>query len=158
MERPKRRRYKDNPYTLEVKGNKHYIKFKDSTNQIQIIEVSIDVHNVFNTSELHDLKEMNEFDNHIEHSELLESTLHKRAINLNESIEEIVENKIRDEKIKIALSKLSDNQKRRIVKYFFEDKSEYEIAKEENTSQQAVHKSLIQARLKLKEILKKLNI
>ena len=38
---------------------------------------------------------------------------------------------------------------------YFDDKNEYQIAKEENTTQQAVNKSLNLARIKLKEILKK---
>ena len=46
-------------------------------------------------------------------------------------------------------------QKRRIKKYYFADKNEYEIAREEKTTQQAVNKSLRNAIQKLKEILKK---
>lgn len=44
MERPKRRKYRDNPYTLEFKENKYYIRFKDITNNIQIVEVSEEVY------------------------------------------------------------------------------------------------------------------
>lgn len=154
MERPKRRKYRDNPYTLEVIGNKHYIKFKDSTNKIQIIEVSIDIHNVFDLSELHDIKEMNEFDNHIEHSELLESTLHKRAVNNYESVEEEVEKKLRNEELHIAISSLTEAQKRRIKLYYFEDKSLKEIADIEHCSIMSIKESIDTAKEKLKKILK----
>ena len=71
-----------------------------------------------------------------------------------EVIEEIVENNIRDEEIRKAISTLSDIQKRRIIKYYFEEKTEYEIAKEENATQQSVHIGLERAKEKLKEILK----
>ena len=47
MERPKRRKYRDNPYTLEFKENKYYIRFKDITNNIQIVEVSEEVYKIF---------------------------------------------------------------------------------------------------------------
>ena len=69
-------------------------------------------------------------------------------------VDEIVENSIRDEEIRKAISTLSDIQKRRIIKYYFEDKTEYEIAKEENATQQSVHIGLERAKEKLKEILK----
>ena len=53
-----------------------------------------------------------------------------------------------------AINELSTIQKQRIIKYYFDGKNEYEIAKEESTTHQAVNKSLKQAREKLKEILK----
>ena len=54
----------------------------------------------------------------------------------------------------MAIKKLPEVQQRRIKKYYFEEKKEYEIAEEEGTTQQAINKSLRQARQKLKEILK----
>lgn len=154
MERPKRRRYKDNPYTLEVIGNKHYIKFKDSANKIQVIEVSIDIYNVFDASELHDLKEMNEFDNHIEHSEIFENNINSRLKDKQPSIEDEIIKKSTIEDLKKALDMLPEVQKRRIIKYYFEDKTEQEIADEENSTQQAVHTILERAKENLKKILK----
>ena len=59
------------------------------------------------------------------------------------------------EDLKKAIDTLPEIQKRRIKKYYFEEKNEYEIAKEENTTQQAINKNLHQAIKKLKEILKK---
>ena len=54
----------------------------------------------------------------------------------------------------MAIKQLPEVQQRRIKKYCFEEKKEYEIAEEEGTTQQAINKSLRQARQKLKEILK----
>lgn len=155
MERPKRRKYKDNPYTLEVIDNKNYLKFKDNKNELHIVEISIEVQNVFNASELQDLKQMNEFDNHIEHSSLLESTLHKRAIDISISIEEEVEKKMKNEELYIAISKLSETQKRRIKMYYFEDKTLKEIATIEGCSIKNIHKSITQSIEKLQKFLKK---
>ena len=42
MKRPKRSRKKDNPYTLEVGGEKYYVLFKDSKNILRNIEVRKD--------------------------------------------------------------------------------------------------------------------
>ena len=78
MDRSKRRRYKDNPYSLlyEKDKDKYYILFKDSNNVIKKVDVTHAIYDVFNCSELHDLKEMNEFDNHIEHLELFQVLKH----------------------------------------------------------------------------------
>lgn len=66
-----------------------------------------------------------------------------------------MENKVFSENLSRAIAQLSSVQKRRIVKYYFDDKNEYEIAREENTTQQAINKSLKKAREKLKDFLKK---
>lgn len=60
MDRPKRRRYKENPYSLlyEKDKDKYYILFKDSNNVINKVEVSLAIYDIFNCSELYDLKEM----------------------------------------------------------------------------------------------------
>ena len=92
MERPKRRKYRDNPYTLEFKENKYYIRFKDITNNIQIVEVSEEVYKIFDKSELEDISQMHEYERHIEHSELTDITLNRRAKNKSITIEEEIEN------------------------------------------------------------------
>lgn len=51
---PKRRRYKDNPYKLKVINKVYSIEL----NGIDI-ETSKEVYDIFNESELHDIKEMN---------------------------------------------------------------------------------------------------
>ena len=54
--RPKRRKYKDNPYTLDKDSNNntYFIKFYNSKNEIEIIEVSSKVYEVFDKYELID--------------------------------------------------------------------------------------------------------
>ncbi len=155
-ERPKRRKHKDNPYTLEFveEKNSYRVSFKDVKGKFHRVEVNKEVYQAFDRFELDDLSELNEFDNHIEHSEIYENNLNDRAMDKPLGVDEIVENSIRDEEIRKAISTLSDIQKRRIIKYYFEDKTEYEIAKEENATQQSVHIGLERAKEKLKEILK----
>ena len=59
--------------------------------------------------------------------------------------------------LKKAINLLPEVQRRRIKKYYFDDKSEVQIALEEKVSQKNVSKSLAVARTNLKEILKNLN-
>ena len=79
--RPKRRKSSDNPYTLQIINNNYVVVFKDSRSVKQVIEVSEEVFSQMDKFELEDLKELNEYDRHIEHSEIYDETLYKRAIN-----------------------------------------------------------------------------
>lgn len=156
-ERPKRRKYKDNPYTLKYveEKNIYIVSFKDVKGHLQNVEVSKEIYLAFDRFELEDLSEMNEYDNHIEHSEIYENNLEVRAKNKPISLEDEVIQKSTFEELKKAIDSLPNIQRRRIKKYYFEEKNEIQIAKEENATHQAVHKSLSNALIKLKEILKK---
>ena len=98
---------------------------------------------------------MNEYDNHIEHSKIYEETLYRRSINKQESIDDYITRKVTYNKLMNAIKTLPEVQQRRIKKYYFDEKKEYQIALEENASHQAVHKSLVSAKIKLKNILEK---
>lgn len=76
-------------------------------------------------------------------------------IESNFSLEDYVENKIMVDNLRIAIDSLTNTQKRRIKMYYFEDLTLQEIAKIEGCSIKNVHKSIEQAKEKLKEILKK---
>ena len=49
---------------------------------------------------------MNEYDRHIEHSEIFENNLESRALNKQIPTDEIVENKINNEKLREAIQEL----------------------------------------------------
>lgn len=156
-ERPKRRKRKDNPYTLNYceEKNIYTITFKDGRGVKHEVEVSRKIYKAFDKFELEDLSELNEYDRHIEHSEIFENNMNSRAMDRPLSLEDEIIRKTTFEELKSAIEMLPEVQKQRIKKYYFDDKNEYQIAKEENTTQQAVNKSLNLARIKLKEILKK---
>ena len=63
---------------------------------------------------------------------------------------------LEDKLIKTAINNLSDVQKRRIIKYYFYNKTEQEIADEEGTTQPSVHIILERAKENLKKIIKNL--
>ena len=109
-----------------------------------------------NRFELDDLKELNEFDRHIEHSELTEHTLNNRMLFKQESIEDLIMRKTSLQDLRKAINMLSEVQRRRIKLYYFDELTEKEIAKLENVSQKNISKSLTVAKNNLKEILKKL--
>ena len=139
-ESPKRRKYKDNPYTLNYieEKNIYTITFKDVKGHLNKVEVSEEVYRVFDKFELQDIKELNEYDRHIEHSEIFENNLEPRAINKQIPTDEMVENKINNEKLREAIQELPKIQRERLKKYYFENKTFEEIAKEENCTKRAV--------------------
>ena len=156
-ERPKRRKHKDNPYTLEFieEKNSYRVSFKDVKGKFCRIEVNKEIYQAFDRFELDDLSELNEFDNHIEHSEVYENNLNERAMDKPLGVDEIVETMLINEELKKAINELSEVQKRRIKMYYFEDMTLEDIARVEKTSHQAISKSIIKALAELRKILKK---
>lgn len=151
---PKRRRHKDNPYKLlYVEEKKEYIvEFIDGKGGTQKVEVSESVYKEMDTFEKLDLKQLNEYDRHIEHSILYEEQLVKRAIQKPKSVEERVDEILCSYEIQKAIKELPAIQKNRIRKYYFEEKTLETIAKEEHCTKMAVKFSIDIA---LKNILKK---
>lgn len=139
--RPKRRKHKDNPYTLLIDDNIYKVAFLDSRNMIQVIEIDADIFEVLDSFELDDLSELNEYDRHIEHLSLEEVPYKKYSSKVLNLEEEILQNMLYNE-LKIEISKLPEIQRRRLVLYFFNDLTLQEIAIIDNCSPQAVKKSL----------------
>jgi len=152
-DRPKRRKYKDNPYTLNYieEKNIYMVSFKDVRGKLQKIEVSEEIYKTFDRFELDDLSEMNEYDNHIEHSEVFENNLEVRAKNKPTSLEDEIIRKSTFEELKKAIDMLPEIQKRRIKKYYFEDMTLEEIAVDEKCSKVAIKYSLDIAIKKISE-------
>lgn len=140
-ERPKRRKYRDNPYTLNYceETNIYKVTFVDVTGKINRITVQEEVYKALDRFELDDIKEMNEYDRHIEHSEIYEDNLCTRAMDKSIGLEDYIIQKSTFDDLKKAIDMLPEVQKRRIKKYYFEDKTEQQIADEENATQQSVH-------------------
>lgn len=151
---PNRRKKKDNPYYLEFIDNKHIITFIDSRNNNQKVEINEEIYQAFNQFELNDLREMNQFDRHIEHREVFEETLYHRALKKSESMENIIINKIILEKIYFYISLLSEVQQRRIKLYYFNELSLEKIALLEHSTHQAISKSIHLGIVKIQKMMK----
>lgn len=154
---PKRKKSKDNPYTLFFceKNNKYMCIFKDSNNVIQKVELTTEIYNALNDFELEDISQMHKFDKYIEHSELLEGTLYRRMNDSIYTFEEDIEKKILIECIKKELKHLPKVQARRVKKYFFCNMTIKEIAKEEGCSKVAIKYSI---NIAINKISKKIKI
>ena len=147
--RPKRKRSKDNPYILKKNNNKYYVILNKKE-----IEINETIFNEMDKFELEDISQMHKYDRHIEHSELYDETLNKRAFNKQTSIEEIIETKLQNERLYNAINKLSDTKKRRIMLYFFKELTQREIALKEGTSIRAIQYTLNAALEELQKNLK----
>lgn len=151
-----RNKDKYNPYTLEIKENNCYIlKFKDSRNKLQELIISKEVYDAFDSFELEDISQIHKIRKHIEYNEVYEETLYHRSITETETVEDKVSNKIISEEIKLAINELNEIQKRRLIKYYFYDKTYEEIANEEKCSKVAVKYSIDTA---IKNISKKFKL
>ena len=155
-ERPKRRKHRDNPYVLLKVNEKglYKVSFKDGIGATRVVDVTKEVYEAFDEFELQDIKELNEYDRHIEHSEIFENNLESRAKEKPSSLEDEIIKKSTFDELKKAIELLPEVQKRRIKKYYFEDKTEQQIAEEENATQQSVHIILERALENLKKYLK----
>lgn len=150
-----RNKDKYNPYTLDIdeETNTYIVEFKDTKNIIHRVEVSEKVYEAFDKFELEDISQIHKIKKHIERNEVYEETLCHKSLNTPVSVEDEVESKMLQEELKVAINELSNIQKRRLKMYYFNELTLDEIAMLENTSHQAISKSIIRA---IEEIRKKL--
>ena len=118
------------------------------------MEIGKNVYEAFNTFELQDVSHMNVVDRHLEQSEIWDSSLYERIFQKEENVENTVMNKLEAERLHSAIQQLSEIQRRRLMKYYFEDKNYEQIAQEEGCSFQMVAKSVKAAIRNLKKILR----
>ena len=150
MNRPKRKKSKDNPYTLLVINNKYYVEFKDVKNILNTVEVTEEQFEAFNEFELEDKSQMNKDERHKERSEVYEETLYKRANLIYDSVEDDFIKKSRYEDLMKAINELPKTIKRRIKMFYFEELTTSQIATLEHCSDRMIRKSLEQGRNKIK--------
>ena len=155
--RPKRRKNKDNPYEIFTTGlgtaqPHYYLSFVDSTGAEQCVEIDKALFDVFDRSELDDISFMNEMDRHYEQSEQTEASLNRRAVQRQESVEEIVFQQVEVETLRWAITKLPEKQRGRLVLYYFGGFTYEQIAKMEGCTKRAVKFSVDIALKNLKKI------
>ena len=136
------------------KDGKYYVSFRNGEKEYKDLEIGKNVYEAFNTFELQDVSHMNVVDRHLEQSEIWDSSLYERIFQKEESVEDTVLNKLETERLHSAIQQLSEIQRRRLMKYYFEDKNYEQIAQEEGCSFQMVAKSVKAAIRNLKKILR----
>lgn len=155
--RPKRRKAKDNPYTIFTIGIKtsnprYFLSFKDSGGVDRCMEIDKPLFDAFDEFELDDVSFMNEVDRHYEQSEQSEQSLSRRAVKPQESVDETVFQRIEVGKLHQAIAKLPEKQRRRLVLYYFGEFTYEQIAEMEGCTKRAVKFSVDIALKNLKEI------
>ena len=148
---PKRRKDKDNPYTIyKTENGQCNLSFKDGQGMFHHLKIDKPLYRLFNQFELEDKSYLNYFDRYIEHSELTESSLAKRAVSKSESVEDIVYCRICNERLYHAISALPKKQRRRLVMYYFYDLTYEQIAMLEGCTPMPVKRSIDRAVKKLR--------
>ena len=154
--RPKRRRDKDNPYTIFTTGINtatphYYLSFVDSNNMERCVEIDKPLFDAFDRFELEDISFMHKVDKHYERTEQTEASLNKRAVRPQESVEEIVSQRIEVDRLHQAIAQLPEKQRRRLVLYYFGEFTYEQIAEMEGCTKRAVKFSVDIALKNLKE-------
>ena len=154
--RPKRRKDRDNPYNIFSTGigteePHYYLSFRDGQKKYHCMEITQELFIQFDQFELDDLSFLNEVDNHYEHSELTEISLHARAFGPQEDLEERTLRGMDYVRLHAAIGSLPEVQRRRVTLYFFEEYTYEEIAVMEGCTKRAVKFSVDLALQKLKE-------
>jgi len=145
-----------NPYKLKVLldtagQERYYVSFKDGTGTIQEVEISRELFLEFQSFEKEYKHEANIYDRYIEHVELTEEQLSKRALNPPKSLEEEVNRRIIRYIINKIILDLPQAHTRRFILYYEFGFTLEKIAELEGCSKMAVKKSIDSA---LRKILK----
>lgn len=122
----------ENRLIADFEINKYYIVFKNYEGKEIKSEIPKDIFNTYIESKKTYKRNENEEARHWEHIILSENEMYKRAFKHSDSIETIVIKHEINNNLHIAISKLSNVKTKRIKQYYFEEKTEREIAKEED--------------------------
>ena len=139
----------------DTETNKYYSCFKDVKRKNQRVEIREDIVQAYIEASKVARKFENEYSRHIEHSEIYDNNLNDRALNKPISLEDEVIRKATFDDVRNAIETLSDIQKRRIKLYYFEGKTQEEIAEIEKVNIRNVQSTLKDALDNLKKIIKK---
>ncbi|WP_330512232.1 RNA polymerase sigma factor [Luxibacter massiliensis] len=133
---------------------KYFISFKDSTGVFQSLDVLKELYFAFRQLERKNRTLQQSDQHHKEFNEVYEETLNRRARYIPKSVEEIIIETERSELLYKAINSLPEIQRRRFLLYYEYDYSNYEIAAMENCTAQAVRRSVIIAKEKVKAQMK----
>ena len=136
-------------------GTSYHISFRDGQGKIQKLCVSYDFYMAFRRLELYERKIEGWDYRHREFSEIMEETLNWRAIRQPKSIEEVILEEERAELLQRAIHTLPEIQRRRFLLYYEYDFNYYQIGAMEHCTPQAARRSVIIAREKVKEQMRK---
>ena len=146
-------------YTLREEstesGTRYFISFKDGQGEHHEIEVSEKLFLEFRQMERRNrnLQQWNQ--RHREFNEVWDETLYRRALRVPKTLDERMIEKERNEIFAKAVARLPEIQRRRFLLYYEYDFNYYDIAAMEHCTAQAVRRSVVLAREKIKVQMKK---
>lgn len=135
--------------------SKNVIVFKDGNGNSKIIRANETLRNEYKRRKSEENSQNIKFSRYIEHSELTENSLNKRAANKEISLEEQVISNLESERIIKEIWKLPTPQNRRVYMYIVDEFSYTKIAKIENRSIPTVKESIDRGLENLRKKLKK---
>ena len=135
--------------------SKNVIVFKDGNGKSRIIRANETLRNEYERRKSEENSQNIKFSRYIEHSELTENSLNKRATNKEISLEEQVISNLESERIIKEIWKLPTPQNRRVYMYIVDEFSYTKIAKIENCSIPTVKENIDRGLENLRKKLKK---
>ena len=135
-------------------GTRYFISFKDGQGISYELNVSYDFYMAFRRLELDNRKSENWDWRHREFSEIYDGTLNRRALRLPKAIDELIIEEEQAELLRKAIAALPEIQRRRFLLYHEYDLNYYQIGAMEHCTPQAVRRSVIIAREKIKAQMK----
>ena len=119
----------------------------DIKGEVHSVQVDRKVFEVFDEAERYENARIKE-----DTTKKIKSEINIENLSDNFSIEEDLINRMTIKELKDLISELPDNQRRRIIKYYFEDMTLDEIAKEEHVNKSSIKRAIDNA---IKNISKK---
>ena len=154
VKHPKRKKDKQNPYTLSIENGKEYISFHDTEGTYRKIEVTHVLFSQFNDFELEDISYLHTVSRHYEFSELTEQAINERAFLPQEPIEDAVFRKLQYAQLYTAIQTLPDKQRERLILYYFRNYTYAQIAEMEGCTVMPVKRSIDKALAQLAKLMK----
>lgn len=131
------------------------ILIKNVNEKIKFIKINKELKDEVKIHKRHLKSQKNEFDRHIEHLELTETQINKRAISKAPTTEEMFFEKEGERQIIKTIWSLPEPQNRRVYMFIVEELSLTEIAKIENRAIPVIKRSVDRGIKNLQEKLKK---
>ncbi|SHE90224.1 RNA polymerase sigma-70 factor, ECF subfamily [Tissierella praeacuta DSM 18095] len=148
-----------NDYSLEIirgkNKDRYFVSFTDGYGEFQRLEINEDIYFALFELNKRDRNLTRSDERNIEHSELTDETLIRRAFEKPKCIEEIILEKEMKKLFWKAIGELSGVQRKRLLLYYDCGLTLKEIAKMENCSIRAIKYSIDIAKKKLEEKIKK---
>lgn len=138
----------------DKENGKYYINFRDYYGKHIKSEISKGVFDEYMIDKKIYKKMENEFDRHIEHSQLTETTLFNRASDNTYNLEDEVLKAIDIKKLLKAMNALSEKQKIRVELHICNNITIRDLAKIENVRKNQIEKSIKIAIKNIKKFLK----